>query len=158
MTYIGEDGAEHRPFMVHRVLYGALERFFGVLIEHYGGAFPLWLAPVQAVVIPIADRHLDYAHHVQRELRQHRLRVEVDSSGDRMGAKIRKAQLQKVPYMLVVGDREVESEQVSVRDRAGDDLGAMPIFQLADRMVDERDDRDIQAAPRRSGAGETPAG
>ena len=158
MTYIGEDGAEHRPFMVHRVLYGSLERFFGVLIEHYGGAFPLWLAPVQAVVIPIADRHLDYARHVQRELRQHRLRVEVDSSGDRMGAKIRKAQLEKVPYMLVVGDREVESEQVSVRDRTGGDLGAMPIFQIADRMVEERDDRDVQAAPGRGGAEETPAG
>ena len=158
MTYIGEDGAEHRPFMVHRVLYGALERFFGVLIEHYGGAFPLWLAPVQAVVIPIADRHLNYARHVQRELRQHRLRVDVDSSGDRMGAKIRKAQLQKVPYMLVVGDREVESEQVSVRERAGDDLGAMPIFQLADRLVEERDDRDIQAAPKRGETEEAPAG
>ena len=158
MTYIGEDGAEHRPFMVHRVLYGSLERFFGVLIEHYGGAFPLWLAPVQAVVIPIADRHMDHARHVQRELRQHRLRVEVDSSGDRMGAKIRKAQLEKVPYMLVVGDREVESEQVSVRVRAGDDLGAMPIFQLADRMVEERDDRDVQAAPKRGEAQEAPGG
>ena len=141
MTYIGEDGAAHRPFMVHRVLYGALERFFGVLIEHYAGAFPLWLAPVQAVVIPIADRHIDYARHVQRELTEHDLRVEVDGSGDRMGAKIRKAQLEKVPYMLVVGDRELEAEQVAVRDRSGDDLGAMPLFQLADRMVDERDNR-----------------
>ncbi|MEE8336621.1 MAG: threonine--tRNA ligase, partial [Dehalococcoidia bacterium] len=141
MTYIGEDGAAHRPFMVHRVLYGALERFFAILIEHYAGAFPLWLAPVQAVVIPIADRHIDYARHVQRELTEHDLRVEVDGSGDRMGAKIRKAQLEKVPYMLVVGDREVEAEQVAVRDRSGDDLGAMPLFQLADRMVDERDNR-----------------
>ena len=141
MTYIGEDGAAHRPFMVHRVLYGALERFFAVLIEHYAGAFPLWLAPVQAVVIPIADRHIDYARHVQRELTEHDLRVEVDDSGDRMGAKIRKAQLEKVPYMLVVGDRELEAEQVAVRDRSGDDLGAMPLFQLADRMVDERDNR-----------------
>ena len=141
MSYIGEDGAAHRPFMVHHVLYGALERFFAVLIEHYAGAFPLWLAPVQAVVIPIADRHIDYARHVQRELTEHDLRVEVDGSGDRMGAKIRKAQLEKVPYMLVVGDRELEAEQVAVRDRSGDDLGAMPLFQLADRMVDERDNR-----------------
>jgi threonyl-tRNA synthetase len=141
MTYIGEDGAAHRPFMVHHVLYGALERFFAVLIEHYAGAFPLWLAPVQAVVIPIADRHIDYARHVQRELTEHDLRVDVDDSGDRMGAKIRKAQLEKVPYMLVVGDRELEAEQVAVRDRSGDDLGAMPLFQLADRMVDERDNR-----------------
>ena len=141
MTYIGEDGAAHRPFMVHRVLYGALERFFGILIEHYAGAFPLWLAPVQAVVIPIADRHVDYSRHVQRELTERDLRVQVDDSGDRMGAKIRKAQLEKVPYMLVVGDRELEAEQVAVRDRSGDDLGAMPLFQLADRMVDERDNR-----------------
>ena len=146
MTYIGEDGAEHRPYMVHRVLYGAIERFFGVLIEHYGGAFPLWLAPVQAVVIPIADRHLDYAHQVERELRRRRLRVEVDESSDRMGAKIRKAQLQKVPYMLVVGDRELEAEQVAVRDRSGGDLGPMPLSRLADRMVEERDDRAAQGA------------
>jgi threonyl-tRNA synthetase len=144
MTYIGEDGAEHRPYMVHRALLGSIERFFGILVEHYGGAFPLWLAPVQAVVIPIADRHVDYAHHVQRELREAGLRVEVDNSGERMGNKIRRAQLQKTPYMLVIGDREVEAEQVSVRDRSGDDLGAMPLFQLADRMVDERDTRTYQ--------------
>ena len=146
MTYIGEDGAEHRPYMVHRTLYGAMERFFGVLIEHYGGAFPLWLAPVQAVVIPIADRHLDYAHHVERELKQHRLRVEVDESSDRMGAKIRKAQLQKVPYMLVVGDREQEAEQVAVRDRSGGDLGAMPLPAFATRVVEERDSRATEPA------------
>ena len=121
------------------------------LIELYAGAFPLWLAPVQAVAIPIADRHGDYARHVQRELREHALRVEVDDSGERMNAKIRRAQLQKVPYMLVVGDREAQSEQVAVRDRSGDDLGAMPLFQLADRMVDERDSR---AAPPRGGRGE----
>ena len=115
------------------------------MIEHYGGAFPLWLAPVQAVVIPIADRHIEYAQHVERELRARRLRVEVDASGERMGNKIRRAQLQKVPYMLVVGDREVEADQVSVRDRSGDDLGAMPLFQVGDRMVDERDSRTVQA-------------
>ncbi len=141
MTYIGDDGEEHRPFMVHRALFGSEERFFGILIEHYGGAFPLWLAPVQAKVIPIADRHADYAYHVQRELKSHGLRVEVDDGGDRMGAKIRKAQLEKVPYMLVVGDRELEADQVAVRDRSGEDLGAMPVFQLIDRMVDERDNR-----------------
>ncbi len=151
MTYIGEDGAAHRPFMVHRVLYGALERFFGILIEHYAGAFPLWLAPVQAVVIPIADRHVDYSRHVQRELTERDLRVQVDDSGDRMGAKIRKAQLEKVPYMLVVGDRELEAEQVAVRDRSGDDLGAMPLFQLADRMVDERDNRTAHHATATTG-------
>jgi threonyl-tRNA synthetase len=147
MTYIGDDGAEHRPFMVHRALFGSEERFFGILIEHYGGAFPLWLAPVQARVIPIADRHADFAYHVQRELKSHGLRVEVDDGGDRMGAKIRKAQLEKIPYMLVVGDREAEAEAVAVRDRSGDDLGAMPLFQLIDRMVDERDNRTQQPQP-----------
>ena len=145
MSYVGEDGADHRPFMVHRALLGSIERFVGIMIEHYGGAFPLWLAPVQAVVIPIADRHVEYAQHVERELRARRLRVEVDASGERMGNKIRRAQLQKVPYMLVVGDREVEAERVSVRDRSGDDLGAMPLFQVGDRMVDERDSRTVQA-------------
>jgi threonyl-tRNA synthetase len=145
MSYVGEDGDEHRPFMVHRALLGSIERFVGILIEHYGGALPLWLAPVQAVVIPIADRHIEYADHVQRELASKRLRVDVDASGERMGNKIRRAQLQKVPYMLVVGDREVEADEVSVRDRTGDDLGAMPIFQVGDRMVDERDGRTVQA-------------
>jgi threonyl-tRNA synthetase len=147
MTYIGDDGAEHRPFMIHRALFGSLERFFGILIEHYGGAFPLWLSPVQATVIPIADRHLDFAYHVQRELKSRGLRVEVDDGGDRMGAKIRKAQLQKIPYMLVVGDREVEAGEVAVRDRSGGDLGAMPLFQLIDRMVDERDNRTLHHQP-----------
>ena len=141
MTYVGADGAEHRPFMIHRAIFGSEERFFGILIEHYGGAFPLWLAPVQAVVIPIADRHHDYAYHVQRELKSHGLRVEIDEGGDRMGAKIRKAQLEKIPYMLVGGDREQEAAAVAVRDRSGDDLGAMPLFALVDRMVDEREER-----------------
>ncbi|MDA0353282.1 MAG: threonine--tRNA ligase [Chloroflexi bacterium] len=144
MSYVGEDGADHRPYMVHRALLGSIERFFGILVEHYGGAFPLWLAPVQAIVIPIADRHLDYAAHVQRELKQKGFRVDVDSSGERMGNMIRRAQLQKIPYMLVIGDREAEAEQVAVRDRSGDDLGAMPVFQLVDRMIDERDTRSYQ--------------
>jgi len=144
LKYIGEDGEEHQPMMIHRAILGSLERFIGVYIEHTGGHFPLWLSPVQAVVIPIADRHLEYAQRVQSRLRDRGLRVEVDDGGDRMGAKIRKAQLQKVPYMLVVGDREAEAEAAAVRDRTGDDLGAMPIFQIADRMVDERDSRTIQ--------------
>jgi threonyl-tRNA synthetase len=131
--------------MVHRALYGSIERFMGIVIEHFGGALPLWLAPVQARVIPIADRHIEYAQHIERELRAAGLRPEVDDGGDRMGAKIRKAQLEKIPYMLVVGDREAEVEQVAVRDRTGDDLGAMPVFQLVERMIDERDNRDVQA-------------
>jgi len=132
MTYIGEDGQEHRPYMVHRALLGSLERFFGCLIEHYGGAFPVWLAPVQAMVIPIADRHLDYARRVQAALRGEGIRAEVDTSGDRMQAKIRNAQLQKIPYMLVIGDREVQNRTVSVRLRTEKDLGSKS---LPDFMV-----------------------
>jgi threonyl-tRNA synthetase len=127
MTYIGEDGQEHRPYMVHRALLGSLERFFGVLVEHYGGAFPVWLSPVQAVLIPIADRHLDYAFSVAERLRAAGVRVEVDSSGERMRAKIRDAQMQKVPYMLVIGDREMEAEQVNLRLRDGAVPGAMSV-------------------------------
>ncbi|MBM3140308.1 MAG: threonine--tRNA ligase [Chloroflexi bacterium] len=145
LEYIGADGEPHRPVMMHRAILGSLERFLGVYVEHTEGRFPLWLAPVQAVVIPIADRHNDYAWHVARELRGRGLRVEVDDSNERMGNKIRRAQLQRLPYMLVVGDREAEAEAVSVRDRSGDDLGAMPLFQIADRLVDERDSRTSQA-------------
>jgi threonyl-tRNA synthetase len=127
MTYIGADGQEHRPYMVHRALLGSIERFFGVLLEHYGGAFPAWLAPVQAEVIPIAERHTAYALQVAGQLRAAGLRVEVDQSGDRMQAKIRAAQLEKVPYMLIVGDREAEGGKVAVRPRSGPDLGAQPV-------------------------------
>jgi threonyl-tRNA synthetase len=141
ITYIGEDGREHRPYMVHRALLGSMERFFGVLIEHYGGAFPLWLAPVQAVVIPIADRHAEYAGNLADDLRQAGLRVEVDSRGERMQAKIRDAQLQKVPYMLVVGDREAEAGAAAVRLRSGEDLGAMKVAALIARMQREVEER-----------------
>jgi threonyl-tRNA synthetase len=127
MTYVGEDGLEHQPTMVHRALLGSLERFFGTLIEHYGGAFPVWLSPVQATLIPIADRHNAYAHHVAAQLRGAGLRIEVDDSSDRMQAKIRNAQLQKVPYMLVVGDREADASTVAVRLRSEEDLGAQSI-------------------------------
>jgi len=127
MTYIGEDGKEHRPYMVHRALMGSLERFFGVLVEHYGGAFPAWLSPVQVVLIPIADRHVDYAIAVAGQLRAAGLRVEVDASSERMQAKIRDAQMQKVPYMLVIGDREMEAGQVNLRRRDGKVPGAMSV-------------------------------
>jgi threonyl-tRNA synthetase len=127
LKYIGPDGLEHRPYMVHRALLGSIERFFGVLLEHYGGAFPVWLAPVQAVLIPIADRHNDYAYEVAAQLKAADLRVEVNDSSDRMQAKIRDAQLQKIPYMLVVGDREVENGAVAVRLRSGEDLGAQQV-------------------------------
>jgi threonyl-tRNA synthetase len=127
LKYIGPDGLEHRPYMVHRALLGSIERFFGVLLEHYGGAFPVWLAPVQAILIPIADRHNDYAHKVAAQLKAAQLRVEVNDSSDRMQAKIRDAQLQKTPYMLVIGDREVENGAVAVRLRSGEDLGAQQV-------------------------------
>jgi threonyl-tRNA synthetase len=127
MTYVGEDGEEHEPYMVHRALLGSLERFFGALIEHYGGAFPVWLSPVQAMVIPIADRHNAYAYEVAAQLKAAGLRQEVNDSTDRMQAKIRDAQLQKVPYMLVIGDREVQNGAVAVRLRSGEDLGLVPV-------------------------------
>jgi threonyl-tRNA synthetase len=130
LTYIGTDGLEHRPYMVHRALLGSIERFFGVLIEHYGGAFPVWLAPVQAVIVPIADRHNASAHAMAAQLKAAGLRVEVNDSGDRMQAKIREAQLQKVPYMLILGDREMEQSAIAVRLRNGQDLGAMPVAEL----------------------------
>jgi threonyl-tRNA synthetase len=131
MSYVGEDGKEHRPYVVHRALLGSLERFFGVLVEHYGGAFPVWLSPVQAVLIPIADRHVDYARAVMEKLRASGLRAEVDSSSERMRAKIRDAQMQKIPYMLVVGDREVEAGQVNLRLRDGNVPGAMSVDDFA---------------------------
>jgi threonyl-tRNA synthetase len=141
MSYIGEDGAEHRPYMIHRALLGSLERFYGVLIEHYGGAFPVWLAPVQAMVIPISDRHSEYASNVAAKLKAANLRAEVDNSSGRMNAKIRNAQMQKVPYMLVVGDREQESNEVSVRLRSEEDLGAMPVDDLVEMIKSKVDEK-----------------
>ena len=141
VSYIGEDGREHRPFMVHRALLGSMERFFGVLIEHYAGAFPMWLAPVQAAIIPIADRHIEYARQAAAEMRRAGLRVEVDERGERMQAKIRDAQLQKVPYMLVVGDREAEAGAVAVRLRSGEDLKARPLAEVIERMRAEVEER-----------------
>ncbi len=139
LRYIGEDGAEHTPVMLHRAILGSLERFLGVYIEHTGGRFPLWLAPVQAMVIPIADRHNAYAEKVRARLAKRGLRVQVDTSNERMNAKIRGAQLQRVPYMLVVGDREAEASAAAVRTRNGEDLGALALTEIAKRLVTERD-------------------
>lgn len=141
LKFVGEDGQEHRPYMIHRALVGSMERFMGVLVEHYAGAFPVWLAPVQAVIIPIADRHLAYAESLQGEMREAGLRVEIDSRSERMNAKIRDAQLQKIPYMLIIGDREQEAEQVSVRLRSEEDLGSMSLeafMQKAESDVREK--------------------
>jgi threonyl-tRNA synthetase len=140
MTYIGEDGQPHRPVMIHRALLGSIERFMGVLIEHYGGAFPVWLMPVQAKIIPIADRHIDYAHEVAKQLKKAGLRVEVDDASDRMNAKIRKAQLQKVPYMLIIGDQELEAGQVALRKRSGENDGPMSV-----EVFIEHAQKDIEA-------------
>ena len=141
LTYIGADGAEHQPYMVHRALFGSMERFMGVLIEHFGGAFPTWLAPVQASIIPIADRHHEYAETVRSSLADAGLRAETDLRNERMGFKIREAQMQKVPYMLIVGDREIAADAVGVRLRSGEDLGATPVSELVDRIVKETKSR-----------------
>ncbi len=127
LEYIGEDGQKHRPIMIHRAPFGSMERFTGILIEHFNGAFPLWLSPVQVEMIPIADRHIEYAEQVASELRAAGLRVAVDDSGERMNKKIRNAQLQKTPYMLVVGDQEESQGAVAVRTRDNEDRGAMPV-------------------------------
>jgi threonyl-tRNA synthetase len=138
LEYIGEDGQPHRPVMIHRAIYGTYERFMAVLVEHYAGAFPLWLAPVQAVVVPIADRHLEYAESVAGSLQAAGFRVEVDSRREKMQAKIRDAQAQQVPYMLVVGDRDQQAGTVSVRERRQGDLGAQPLEAFVKQLEEQR--------------------
>jgi threonyl-tRNA synthetase len=135
LEYTGADGEKHRPVMIHRAPFGSMERFIGILIEHFNGAFPVWLAPVQAVMIPITDRHNNYALEVAARLKAAGMRVQVDDSGNRMGAKIREAQLQKIPYMLVVGDREMEAEAVAVRTREEEDRGAMPVSEFEEHAL-----------------------
>ncbi|GAC1648683.1 MAG: threonine--tRNA ligase [Herpetosiphon sp.] len=135
--YIGEDSQSHTPVLIHRAVTGSWERFFGVYLEQCAGNLPVWLSPVQAVIIPIADRHADYARGVARQLKSSGLRVDVDLSSDRMNNKIRKAQLQKIPYMLVVGDKEQEGDAVAVRRRHGADLGALPVNDVQERMLAE---------------------
>ncbi len=141
LEYIGEDNKPHRPIMIHRALFGSMERFFGVLIEHYAGAFPMWLAPVQVAVLPITDRVNEYAEELARELREAGFRVEANLRSEKIGAKIRDAQLQKVPFMLVLGDREMEQKTVAVRERAQGDIGVMSIAEfkeMARRLVETR--------------------
>ena len=141
LSYTGSDGADHRPFMVHRALFGSLDRFFGILLEHYAGAFPLWLAPVQAMVVPVSDRHVDYGYDVAAELRAAGLRVEVDASDDTMGAKIRRHQLDKVPYQLIVGDSEAEGRTVAIRPRVGDQRKDVPLAVAIKEFTAEVTDR-----------------
>lgn len=127
LEYIGPDGRPHRPVMIHRAPFGSLERLIGILIEHYAGAFPLWLAPVQVIVLPIADRHIPYAQQVKQQLEEQGFRVEVDSRNEKTGFKVREAELQKIPYMLVVGDRDMSNQTVSVRKRSAGDQGAVSL-------------------------------
>jgi threonyl-tRNA synthetase len=134
LEYVGADGEKHRPVMIHRVVFGSIERFIGILIEHYAGAFPVWLAPVQVKVLPIADAHNDYAYEVKKKLEEFNLRVEMDDRNEKIGYKIREAQLQKVPYMLIIGDKEVESKNVGVRSREEGDIGQMGIEEFVQKI------------------------
>lgn len=139
MTYIGPDGSQHRPVMLHRTIFGSLERFLGILIEHYAGAFPFWLAPVQVKIIPVKEEQADYAAEVERKLRRLGYRVESDSRDEKLGKKIRDAQMEKVPFMLVLGGREAESETLSVRERSGGDMGAMSFDGFAQILAGQFD-------------------
>jgi threonyl-tRNA synthetase len=152
LKYIGADNAEHRPIVIHRAIFGSFERFMALLIEHYAGAFPLWLAPVQAIVLPIADRHLEYAGRVRAELAAAGLRAAVDERQEKIGYKIREAQLQKIPYMLVVGDREAAEGTVGVRHRAGGDQGAQRVAEFIDAARGEVESRAARPEPRQAGS------
>jgi threonyl-tRNA synthetase len=140
LEFTGEDNRKHQP-LIHRALFGSVERFFGILVEHYAGAFPVWLAPVQATLLPISDRHAPFARKVMQELKTAGLRVTIDERSEKVQMKIRDAQLDKIPFMLVVGDKEVESGAVSVRNRKHGDLGAKPVSQFiaeAMKLITER--------------------
>lgn len=137
LNYIGADGEKHKPIVIHRVVYGSIERFIGILIEHYAGKFPTWLAPVQVKVLPIADRHADYAYELKRTLQAKGVRVEVDDRSEKIGYKIREAQLQKNPYMLIVGDKEVEEKTISVRSRDQGELGSQSLVDFTETVVSE---------------------
>ena len=137
LSYIGEDGAKHRPAMIHRAIFGSVERFIGILIEHYGGAFPLWLAPVQVNLITIADAHIDYAYEVAAELKKAGIRASVDDRNEKLGYKIRESQVKKIPYTFVVGDKEVAEGRVSVRKRSVGDVGSMSVVEAIDMLATE---------------------
>ena len=137
LEYTGADGAKHRPIMIHRVVFGSIERFIGILTEHFAGAFPMWLAPVQVKILPIAERHHDYAAQLEKTLTSAGLRVENDLRSEKIGYKIREAQLQKIPYMIVVGDKEAEQGNVAVRSRKEGDLGTMPVEAFIEKAQKE---------------------
>ena len=141
MTYVGEDGQKHRPVMVHRACFGSIERFIGILVENYAGAFPVWLAPIQVKILPISEKHMAYAAELRKKFKKAGIRVELDESNEKIGYKIRKAQIEKVPYMAVIGDKEVETGTVSVRDRAKGDLGAQRTDEFIAHIKDISDSR-----------------
>jgi len=139
LTYIGSDGEKHRPVMLHRVVFGSIERFIGILIENYAGAFPVWLAPVQVEVMNITDAQDDYVNEVVEKLKENDIRVESDMRNEKIGYKIREAQMQKVPYMIVIGEKEMKDKTVSVRSRKGGDMGAMALDDFISKLKDEID-------------------
>lgn len=141
LKYVGQDGKEYAPIMLHRVILGSMERFLGALIEHYGGAFPVWLSPVQAVIIPIADEHIDYAQKVAHELRDNDIRVEMNDKNERMQHKIREAEVAKVPYMLIVGGKEAQAGAVAVRERSKGDLGQIKLDEFIEKITKEIKDK-----------------
>ena len=134
--YIGEDGNKHRPIMIHRVVFGSIERFIGILIEHFAGKFPLWLSPVQVKVLSISEKYNDYAREIEMALKKGGLRCEMDGRAEKIGYKIRTAQLERIPYMLIIGEKEVKTNSVSVRKRDDGDLGNMPIKQFLEVLED----------------------
>ncbi len=137
LSYIGEDGGKHRPVVIHRAVYGSLDRFIGILTEHYAGAFPVWLAPVQVKLLPVSDKYADYAFEVKKTLEKSGIRVDIDIRGEKLGYKIREAQLEKVPYMIVLGENEKNSSTVSLRKRGEGDLGSIEIQQFVELIKEE---------------------
>jgi threonyl-tRNA synthetase len=142
LEYVGADGQKHRPIMIHRVAFGSIERFFGILIEQYAGAFPTWLAPVQVKILPISDKFIDYAKNVKAQLEAYNINVELDSRAEKIGYKIREAQMEKVPYMFVVGEKEVENNTVSVRERQKGDIGAMSVEEISNLILNKIKNRE----------------
>jgi threonyl-tRNA synthetase len=137
LTYVGSDGQPHRPVMLHRVILGAIERFMGVLIEHYSGAFPVWLAPTQAILLTVTENYVGYANRVYEQLIQKGIRAENDFRNEKLGFKIREAQLQKIPYMLVIGEKEEKSETISPRKRTGETMAAMKVEEFVAQVESE---------------------
>ena len=139
LEYIGEDGEKHRPIMLHRVVFGSIDRFMGILIEHYAGKFPVWLSPVQVKILPVSDKYADYANEIAQELRKDRIRVEVDDRDEKLGYKIREARMDKVPYMIIVGEKEKNNKSISVRQRDGEsdkqEMGEMQLEEFVKMML-----------------------